>query len=223
MQSLVFVLEHLRKNLLLILLAFLLCCNFVMPVTARLLNEPNRALDVEFKYAIKNGISILPLLTEPGLEETFNKVCGTLHCLRLFEETAYLENLKKFLDEIFGKDFIDKRIHKEFDASIFLSYRKVDKEYLPSLIHKIHSSDSCRDVAIWYDDFLSPGEDFNLAIQKALRRSDVFLLAITPHLLDKNAKRGIRTKRSSLSAWRQFLKRSWKARSTTVLCPIMLT
>ena len=166
---------------------------FVIPVTARLLTEPNRALNVEFKYAMENGIRVLPLIQEPGdLVNTFNEVCGALHCLNAFgkdkENGTYKENLQKYLNKAFAHDFLNKKIFDEFDASIFLSYRKVDREYMLSLIHMIHEAEDCRDIAIWYDDFLTPGENFNTEIKKALDNSDAFVVAITPHILDKNEK-----------------------------------
>ena len=163
---------------------------FIVPVTARFLRDPNRALDVEFRYAMANGIPVLPLLQEPDLEEDFNETCGTLHCLRAFgedrENGVYGEKLKEYLDKMFGSHYLKKQIRAEFDASVFLSYRKVDREYMLSLIHTIHGAEACRDVAIWYDDFLVPGENFNAEIQKALEDSDAFVLAVTPHILDKN-------------------------------------
>ena len=162
---------------------------FIVPVTARFLRDPNRALDVEFRYAMANGIPVLPLLQEPDLEEDFNETCGTLHCLRAFgedrENGVYGEKLKEYLDKMFGSHYLKKQIRAEFDASVFLSYRKVDREYMLSLIHTIHGAEACRDVAIWYDDFLVPGENFNAEIQKALEDSDAFVLAVTPHILDK--------------------------------------
>jgi len=41
---------------------------FVMPVTARLLQTKNVAMDVEFPYALERHIPVLPLMLESGLE-----------------------------------------------------------------------------------------------------------------------------------------------------------
>ena len=43
----------------------------------------------------------------------------------------------------------------------------------------------CRDIAIWYDEFLTPGEDFNDAIKAALEKSGLFALAVTPNLINE--------------------------------------
>ncbi|MBR6783925.1 MAG: tetratricopeptide repeat protein, partial [Clostridia bacterium] len=48
----------------------------------------------------------------------------------------------------------------------------------------IHKNDFCRDIAIWYDEFLTPGENFNDNIRKALDKSGLFVLAVTPSLLE---------------------------------------
>lgn len=70
-----------------------------------------------------------------------------------------------------------------FDAYIFLSYRKKDRKLAQELMRLIHQNESCRNLAIWYDEFLLPGEDFNTAIEKALKTSDLFTIMITPNLV----------------------------------------
>ena len=48
----------------------------------------------------------------------------------------------------------------------------------------IHKNPLCRDIAIWYDEFLAPGEDFNENIAEALEKSALFTLLVTPNLLE---------------------------------------
>ena len=43
----------------------------------------------------------------------------------------------------------------------------------------------CRDIAIWYDEFLIPGENFNDSIAAALEQSSLFALAVTPNLVNE--------------------------------------
>ena len=71
-----------------------------------------------------------------------------------------------------------------FDAYVFLSYRKKDRRYAQQLMRLIHQNPFCRDIAIWYDEFLVPGEDFNGAIRKAMEKSELFALVVTPNLLE---------------------------------------
>ena len=64
-----------------------------------------------------------------------------------------------------------KRVRAAFDAYIFLSYRKKDRKYANELMRLIHSNPECRDIAIWFDEFLTPGESFKENIEKILDRS----------------------------------------------------
>lgn len=49
----------------------------------------------------------------------------------------------------------------------------------------IHKNKFCRDIAIWYDEFLKPGENFNDSIKEALQKSNLFVLAVTPNLVNE--------------------------------------
>ena len=163
---------------------------FVMPVTAKLLTEQNPALDVDFKVALNKPVSVLPLMMESGLENLFNEKCGNLQFLdpNSTDNSAlsYEDKLASYLSSVIIGDELAEKIRKAFDAYIFLSYRKKDRLYARELMDLIHKNDFCRDIAIWYDEFLTPGEDFNDSIEKALKKSKLFALAVTPSLLEKS-------------------------------------
>ena len=78
-----------------------------------------------------------------------------------------------------------QKIRKAFDAYIFLSYRKKDRRYANELMKLIHGIPEYRDIAIWYDELLNPGESFRENIKKALRESKLFALLVTPNVLEK--------------------------------------
>jgi len=162
---------------------------FVMPVTAKLLNTKNRALDVEFKFAVDHHIPVLPIMQESGLGADFNARCGSLQYLDKFanDPTAisYGEKLTKFLSEVLIGDELAEKIRDAFDAYVFLSYRKKDRKYAQELMRLIHKNEFCRDIAIWYDEFLTPGENFNDSIKEALEKSGLFVLAVTPNLINE--------------------------------------
>lgn len=162
---------------------------FVMPVTAKLLCTENEALSVAFRLAMEEHIPVLPLMQESGLEGLFNQKCGDLqfldkHCK---DSTAipYEEKLKKYLDSVLIGDALAEKIRAAFDAYVFLSYRKKDRKYAQELMRLIHKNGFCRDIALWYDEFLVPGEDFNASIQAALEKSQLFVLAVTPNLVNE--------------------------------------
>ena len=161
---------------------------FVFPVTLNLLRGGNRALDTDLPFAIEHKIPVLPLMMEHGLGELFTQSFGKVQYLspRQIDDTAlsYEEKLDSFLDGILIGDELQKRIQAAFDAYIFLSYRKKDRKYANELMRLIHKNPLCRDIAIWYDEFLVPGEDFNESIAEALDKSSLFTLLVTPNLLE---------------------------------------
>ncbi|MBQ8894599.1 MAG: tetratricopeptide repeat protein [Clostridia bacterium] len=162
---------------------------FVMPVTQKLLTTENRGMK-EFHYAIDHHIPVLPLMQQAGLVELFAEKCGDLQFLDPYQqdETAigFEEKLEKFLATVLIGDELAAKVRAAFDAYIFLSYRKKDRKYARELIRLIHQNESFRDIAIWFDEFLTPGEDFNREIADALDKSKLFALAVTPSLLEQD-------------------------------------
>lgn len=161
----------------------------VVPITEKLLTDQTRVMDIEIPYALKRNIPILPLMQEASLDEPFRAVFGDLQYLdkHLQDNTAisFAEKLKKYLDAILVSDATARKVRAAFDAYIFLSYRKKDRKYAQDLMRRIHKNDFCRDIAIWYDEFLIPGESFNHAISEALNKSDLFTLVVTPNLINE--------------------------------------
>ena len=162
---------------------------FVVPVTTKLLTKANRAMDIEVPFAFENHIPVLPLMQENGLDDVFNKKFGDLQYLDKYntDPTAipYEEKLTKYLESVIVGDELAKKVRAAFDAYIFLSYRKKDRKHAQELMKLIHSNPLCRDIAIWYDEFLTPGENFNEAIRAALEKSELFALAVTPNLINE--------------------------------------
>ncbi len=162
---------------------------FVIPITSRFLQDPSPALEADFRFAVENHIPVLPLMQESGLEEAFNRVCGDLQFLdkHTTDPTAisYDKKLKDFLDSVLLGDELTEKVRNSFDAYIFLSYRKKDRRYAQELMRQIHKNEFCRDIAIWYDEYLIPGENFNHSIQDAMKKSRLFTMVVTPSLLEQ--------------------------------------
>lgn len=163
---------------------------FVVPVTRRFLSQPSRARDIELPLAIHYHIPILPLIQEPNLDELFSRYFGDRHFLNRvdYDPTAirYEDKLARFLSQVLVEDETIDHIRCAFDARIFLSYRKKDRAYARKLMETIHSIPFCRDVAIWYDEFLIPGEHFNHSIAKSIQDSNLFLMVVTPNLINES-------------------------------------
>ena len=162
---------------------------FVIPVTFKLLTTKNRCLDSDFVYAVENHIPVLPIIMENGIDEFYSKKFGERQYLNPFSqdvtEIGYEEKLQKYLKSVLVDDETAARVRAAFDAYIFLSYRKKDRRYANELMRLIHSHPLCRDIAIWYDEFLTPGENFNNAIYEALQKSELFTLLVTPNLVNE--------------------------------------
>ncbi len=164
---------------------------FVIPVTFKLLTTPNRAMDDDIPYALKEHIPVLPIMMESGIDEFYSKhdKFGELQYLNPYSsdltEICYEEKLKKYLESVLISDELAKRVRAAFDAYIFLSYRKKDRKYANELMRLIHSNPECRDIAIWFDEFLTPGESFKENIEKILDDCELFTLLVTPQLLEK--------------------------------------
>lgn len=167
-------------------------CNLVViPVTYKLLSTPNRAMDDEVMFAKKEHIPILPIVVETGLDAIYsspNKF-GELQYLDIAntDPTAisYDEKLDRFLSSVLITGELVDRIRSAFDAYIFLSYRKKDRKYANELMRLIHSNPECRDIAVWFDEFLTPGESFKDNIKKILQNSTLFTLLVTPNILEE--------------------------------------
>ena len=163
---------------------------FVIPVTAGFVYQDSYARTVEFQYAIEHHIPVLPLMQDSELGSDFNRVCGNLHYLDKhageldISALSYEEKLKKYLNAVLISDALAQRVRAAFDAYIFLSYRKKDRIYAQQIMRLIHRNEFCRDIAIWYDEFLVPGENFNDAIAAAMEKSILFAMVVTPNLLE---------------------------------------
>ena len=162
----------------------------VFPVTRKLLLEENALIKEYLPYVLEQKIPILPIMEESGLDALFAEKCGDLEYLdrnAIDDKTAlpYGERLKRFLESILLDDGRIDQIRAAFDAYIFLSYRKKDRAYAQSLMSLIHENDFCEKVAIWYDEFLVPGESFNQAIEDALKKSNLFSMVVTPNLVNE--------------------------------------
>ncbi len=160
---------------------------FLIPVTRRLLTEPSRARTLEIPFAIEHHIPVLPLMQEERLLSLYPSVFGNTQYLSKWEsdETglSYEEKYKRYIDSVLVGGALAARVRAAFDSYIFLSYRKKDRRHADALMRLIHESDALSCVAIWYDEFLVPGENFNDAITEALDKCAAVALVVTPNLV----------------------------------------
>lgn len=162
---------------------------FVVPITWNLLSKPNRAMDSDLAFAMEHSYPILPLMMESGIDEFYAQKFNKKQYLNPFShdltEINYDEKLKKYLDSVLLNNKTIERIRKAFDAYIFLSYRKKDRHHANELMKLIHNNPKYRDIAIWYDEYLTPGENFENVIMSAMNNSEIFTLLVTPNLINE--------------------------------------
>lgn len=168
---------------------------FIVPITSNFLYKESSAWQYEYSFALEHRIPLVPILMERDLQKCFaermNMISEGFGDLQFLDSTSfdlteipYEEKLKKRLSSVLVEGELLKRVRAAFDAYIFLSYRKKDREKAKGLMSLIHSIPFCRDIAIWYDEYLVPGEKWSDAIAEAMAKSILVVLGITPHLVE---------------------------------------
>ena len=162
----------------------------VIPVTSRLLLGQSRAMDRDRVFALEHHIPILPIMMETDLYEIYSRSdkFGKMQSLDFSKEdetkVPFETRLQQYLKDVLVDHETTLKVRDIFRAYIFLSYRKKDRAYANELIRLIHADERNRDIAIWYDEYLTPGEAFDEGIKEALNKSDLFALMVTPHITE---------------------------------------
>ena len=163
----------------------------VCPVTRKLLTEPNRAMDDDLWYVQDREIPLIPIMMETGLDEIYGdwRKFGERQYLNAVSEDeteiSFAEKLRKFIEATCYSGVDPDRVRDAFDGYVFLSYRKKDRKYANELMSLIHSRPELQGVAVWFDEFLSPGESYRNNIDWAIRDCSLFLLLATPRTLER--------------------------------------
>lgn len=162
---------------------------FIIPVTSFFLNTDNAVIQKEIEFAINSNMPILPIIFEPGIDDIFRDVFGDIQYVNILEEDLttidFNTKFKRFLNRVLINEELANKIREVFDAYVFISYRKCNRKYANELMQMIHSNETLRSLAVWYDEYLIPGENFNIAIGKAIEKSGLFVLVVTPDILQE--------------------------------------
>ena len=162
----------------------------VLPVTAALL-APDSEIKRRFLPLLQvYQVSILPVLNDPHLLGAFNAQFRNIQVLdrHSTDSTAipYEEKLQRFLDTMLLRDDLAEQVRQAFRSQLFLSYRKKDRALALALMKQIHKDPRCRSIGLWYDEFLTLGEDFDGNINRAIEDSDLFLLTLTHNMVNED-------------------------------------
>jgi tetratricopeptide (TPR) repeat protein len=157
-------------------------------VTAQLLDSmTDGKIPVEYSLAKELGVPILPIAEYGELFPRFTELAGAIHGIERSDD-EYRVKLKAQLESFLVSEEIIKAIQeKAFTATVFLSYRKMDIQEARGFMKALHDMEGYETVSVWYDNFLTAGRIFSEEIEDSIRKSDAFVLLVTPNLLAKNA------------------------------------
>ena len=144
-----------------------------------------KKLKAFFDELASKGTAILPVFSDPEHIVALNKLVGDWHGIPLDSELTtglFSDQINRFIPE---SELYEAIENKAFNGKLFLSYRKKDRAEALKVMKAIHNTSSASAVAIWFDDFLVAGRDFNDQIEDKIKESDAIALVVTPHLLEK--------------------------------------
>ena len=107
----------------------------------------NSGYESEYFAAIRNGVKIIPFLIEStkNVIDLVNMRCGKLQYIDATAGLGFaLDTLRAHLTEA-------ERTVDESLPSVFISYRRADRELLHIFIDSLKESDVYNKVNIWYD------------------------------------------------------------------------
>lgn len=142
----------------------------------------NKKIIEEKNLLESHQVPILPLCADGSLDiDKYNKVFGEYHLIDIDD----INKIKVFLDTLLVDSETIAKIKAAFDAYIFISYRKKDRKHAIDLINLLQSNTKYLSLGIWFDDYLTPGQNFNDEIFEYLDKSTLFSLVITPNLINE--------------------------------------
>nr|MCR5734298.1 toll/interleukin-1 receptor domain-containing protein [Lachnospiraceae bacterium] len=140
--------------------------------------------------AISMHIPVLPILKEKGISRIFGQMSGKLQVLdgTKTDDTRipFEEKLEEFLYRLTNGSRFEEAVREDFEGYIFISYRKKDRKYVDMITSLIKENEAMRDIAVWYDEYLFPGETYSDLIQNVLHKSKVVILLVTPNLVNED-------------------------------------
>ncbi len=170
--------------------------NFVIVLlTEQTFNTDNDITNRVIPISIKNRIPILPIgiTKEVGPKMTgYCEQMGIQSLDVLFPnseddtEIGFKTKLENWLKSKLVTGDKSQRIMSNFLISAFISYRKKDRRILLDIIDSINRKEKCREVQIWFDEFLTPGEGYDEEIQKMIDDSSIFIFLLTEHMIEED-------------------------------------
>ena len=179
---------------------------FVIPIFPMSEEFDKRSIE-NFYYAKRHNIPVFIVLMEGSsdkqLYEQFEAQYGSVQMLspydndstkipfmqqleHFFQDSMHddLENYQKYQTEGFFVQDLKKDIISAFRGNIFLSYRKKNRKYLNEIARILHSNNKLVDIMLWYDEYLTLGENYTHILQEQIQNADIILLVVTPDIFE---------------------------------------
>ncbi len=163
----------------------------VVLVSEDMLTAHKAQVTVLFTQGKEKNVPVLPILIgeDPSLKALFTEVLGKLQRLvyspRKKEE--FEKKMRAEFDKYFAGDDLRRDVIRNFRKKAFLSYRTKDRAEALRLMRAVHEDEGLLDVAVWFDGNLIVGKKYDKTILRELDDADLFLLAVTPRVLEKNS------------------------------------
>lgn len=158
----------------------------IIAVTEKYITWKNSGFISEFIHLSSKGVNVLPIMYQKGINNLFNTRCGKLQYIDFTSDESrlrYLPKLSLHINTVLGT--ADVSASDTCNKLAFISYRKKDILYLKRLINVIEKG-NISGVSLWYDSNLTPGEDYKLRILDVINDCDLYILIVTPSLLEKD-------------------------------------
>lgn len=142
-----------------------------------------------YNKLISNHIPVIPIAVQAGIKNMFSKEFGKQHCIikdNKSNHDRYYKELRNHLKSIIISDKTLDEIKAAFDCHVFLSYRKNDAEKAKQVIKFLRQCKKLDEAAIWYDDYLIPGDNYETEIEEEIKNCSFFVLVVTRNVLEKS-------------------------------------
>ncbi len=163
-------------------------------VTKALITDKTSLARLMLETAIEMNISVLPFFCEPALYDAWNAFMP-IQAIDPFNtdptQINYHTKISDWIDRItpLSEDVVEK-IWKNFDYRFFLSYRKLDRKYVDTVMRSVHGRINDRYMGfagIWYDEALTSDDNYNTIIENKIVDSDLVLMLISPNTFLPNS------------------------------------
>ncbi len=139
----------------------------------------NSGYESEYLMAKSRGVRVIPLMLQAHIVDLVN--------MRL-SKSQYIDASDDFdfaLSALYAHiKNSEPRCVDESLPSVFISYRRREKDALHRLVDIIKKAPNYDAFTLWYDEIIAPGDNYSHAIMKALDESDLFILLVTPSILE---------------------------------------